>query len=133
MKILQGMLEKSKEQGDKERKDAMEVDNLDALGKGGGKKGKLRATQLHYGEPTAYRALIAFGFNGETAIELVQPYNDEPSCHNDWLKSRGNGLQHINFTVPREKYVELIDACLACGWVPSIQLIEGESDCHFPQ
>lgn len=93
---------------------------------GGGRKGKLRPTQLHYGEPTAYRALIAFGYNGETGIELIQPYNDEPSCHNDWLKSRGHGLQHINFTVPREKYVELIDACLAFGWVASIQLIEGD-------
>jgi hypothetical protein len=103
------------------------MDRWDAQARaGGGKKGKLRPTQLHYGEPTAYRALIAFGFNGETGIELVQPYNDEPSCHNDWLKSRGNGLQHINFTVPRERYVELIDACLATGWVPSIQLIEGD-------
>jgi len=103
------------------------MDRWDAQAKsGGGKKGKLRATQLHYGEPTAYRALIAFGFNGETAIELVQPYNDEPSCHNDWLKSRGNGLQHINFTVPRDRYVEVIKACLAAGWVPSIQLIEGD-------
>ncbi len=92
---------------------------------GGGRKGKLRATQLHYGEPTAYRALVAFGFNADTGIELVQPYNEEPSCHNDWLKSRGNGLQHINFTVPRERYVELVDACFAAGWVPSIQLIEG--------
>ena len=93
---------------------------------GGGKKGKLRATQLHYGEPTAYRALVAFGYNAETGIELIQPYNDEPSCHNDWLKSRGNGLQHINFTVPRERYVELIGKCLDAGWVPSLQLIEGE-------
>ena len=93
---------------------------------GGGKRGKLRATQLHYGEPTAYRALIAFGFNADTGIELVQPYNEEPSCHNDWLKTRGNGLQHINFTVPRERYGELIEACLAAGWVPSIQLIEGD-------
>jgi hypothetical protein len=93
---------------------------------GGGRKGKLRATQLHYGEPTAYRALIAFSFNAETGIELIQPYNDEPSCHNDWLKARGPGLQHINFTVPRENYVELIDSCRAAGWAPSIQLIEGD-------
>ena len=93
---------------------------------GGGRKGKLRATQLHYGQPTAYRALIAFAYNGDIGIELVQPYNDEPSCHNDWLRSRGNGLQHINFSVPREHYVELIDACIAAGWVPSIQLIEGD-------
>lgn len=94
--------------------------------KGGGRKGKLRPTQLHYGEPTAYRALIAFGYNGETGIELIQPYNDEPSCHNDWLKTRGNGLQHINFTVPQDHYVELVDGCIAAGWVPSIQLIEGD-------
>ena len=106
----------------KERKDRWDKQARE----GGGRKGKLRPTQLHYGEPTAYRALIAFGFNADTGIELIQPYNDEPSCHNDWLKSRGNGLQHINFTVPRERYVELIDACLAAGWVPSIQLIEGD-------
>jgi hypothetical protein len=93
---------------------------------GGGRKGKLRGTQLHYGEPTAYRALIAVGFNAGVGIELVQPYNDEPSCHNDWLKSRGNGLQHINFTVPREHYAALIDACFAERWTPSIQLIEGD-------
>lgn len=93
---------------------------------GGGRKGKLRATQLHYGEPTAYRALVAFGFNAGVGIELVQPYNDEPSCHNDWLKSRGNGLQHINFTVPRDRYAELINACLDAGWTPSLQLIEGD-------
>jgi len=93
---------------------------------GGGKKGKLRGTQLHYGEPTAYRALVAFGFNADTAIELVQPYNDEPSCHNDWLKKHGNGLQHINFTVPREHYVQLIGECIDAGWVPSIQLIGGD-------
>jgi len=103
------------------------MDRWDAQAKaGGGRKGKLRATQLHYGEPTAYRALVAFGFNAETGIELIQPYNDEPSCHNDWLKARGNGLQHINFTVPRERYVELVEACLAAGWVSSIQLIEGD-------
>lgn len=95
------------------------------VAKGGGRKGALRPTQLHYGEPTAYRALIAFGYNGETGIELIQPYNDEPSCHNDWLKTRGNGLQHINFTAPKEKYVELVESCIAAGWVPSIQLIEG--------
>ena len=93
---------------------------------GGGRKGKLRDTQLHYGVPTAYRELIAFCWNGETGIELIQPYNDEPSCHNDWLATRGNGLQHINFSCPPEHYVELVDACIACGWLPSIQLIEGD-------
>ncbi|MCH9674140.1 MAG: hypothetical protein K0U93_22070, partial [Gammaproteobacteria bacterium] len=56
-------------------KDRMDRWDAQARG-GGGKKGKLRATQLHYGEPTAYRALIAFGFNAGTGIELVQPYND---------------------------------------------------------
>ena len=102
---------------------------------GGGRKGKLRATQLHYGEPTAYRALVAFGFNAGVGIELVQPYNDEPSCHNDWLKSRGNGLQHINFTVPRDRYAELINACLDAGWTPSLQLLEGDGkeDCEEGQ
>ena len=106
----------------KERKERWDAQ----VAAGGGRKGKLRDTQLHYGTPTAYRALIAFGFNADTGIELIQPYNDEPSCHNDWLATRGNGLQHINFSVPREHYVELIDGCLAAGWVPSIQLIEGD-------
>ena len=93
---------------------------------GGGRKGKLRETQLHYGEPTAYRALVAMAYNGETGIELIQPYNDEPSCHNDWLKRNGNGLQHICFSSPPEHYVEIVEACLDAGWIPSIQLIEGD-------
>ncbi len=28
--------------------------------------------------------------------------------------------------MPRERYVGLIEACLAAGWEPSIQLIEGD-------
>ena len=37
----------------------------------------------------AYRALVATAYTGDVMIELVQPFNDEPSPHNDWLRGGG--------------------------------------------
>ena len=37
----------------------------------------------------AYRALVATAYSGDLMVELVQPFNDEPSPHNDWLRGGG--------------------------------------------
>ncbi len=50
---------------------------------------------LYKGSPSDIDMSVAIAYRGEVQIELVQQHNDAQSIFNEFLSSRGEGLQHI--------------------------------------
>lgn len=38
---------------------------------------------------------VAIAYSGDIQIELIQQHNDSPSIFNDFLKTQGEGMQHV--------------------------------------
>ena len=47
------------------------------------------------GDATHIDVSLAFGFSGESNIELIEVHGDTPCVYSDFVKRRGYGLQHI--------------------------------------
>jgi len=52
------------------------------------------------GTPARIDMSVAIAYTGEQQIELVQQHDSTPSIYNDFLQSRGEGLQHVGVLTP---------------------------------
>ena len=55
-------------------------------------------TATYYGEPAGYRGKRAFFYLGPIQIELIE-LKDGKTLHEDFLREKGEGVQHIAFEV----------------------------------
>ena len=58
---------------------------------------------------------IALANSGDLQIELIQQRNDAPSMYLDYLKTHGEGLQHMSYWTT--DYQSLYDRAIAAGFV----------------
>jgi len=71
---------------------------------------------VYHGQPSDVRITVAFGYFGETQIEIIQQLNDAPSPYVDFLASGRSGLQHLGFW--SEDYDGAFAALSSSGYVP---------------
>lgn len=57
------------------------------------------ARRVHRGESTDYDISAAFAFSGDLQIELIEQHNAAPSAMQDFIRSRGYGVQHLGVLV----------------------------------
>ena len=76
---------------------------------------------------------IAFGYTGDTQIEIIHQQNDVPSLYREFIDAGRNGLQHISgFCDSREAFDARRDAALAAGISPAQEgAIGGVRFCYF--
>ncbi len=80
------------------------------------------------GQPTPVDMSVAIAYSGDIQIELVQQHNDAPSIFQDFLRTRGPGLQHV--AIVTENLAEALQAFAQKNVVP-IQRGEAENGTLF--
>jgi hypothetical protein len=67
---------------------------------------------VYNGAPSDVRITAAFGYFGETQIEIIQQLNDAPSPYKDFLAAGRSGIQHFGFWTNNydETYADLVEA-----------------------
>lgn len=58
------------------------------------------ATCRYRGAPTDIDMDVAMAYSGDVQIELVHQRNDAPSIFTEFLRERGEGLQHVGVITP---------------------------------
>jgi catechol 2,3-dioxygenase-like lactoylglutathione lyase family enzyme len=63
---------------------------------------KEQTDKEYYGKPGNFQFSCAYGYAGETLIELAR-HDGGDSVYNDWLQVNGQGPHHVGFRLDNEK------------------------------
>ena len=70
---------------------------------------KHQVDKEYWGEPEDFQFSCAYGFAGDTLIELAE-HDGGRSIYRDWLDEHGTGLHHIGFRLPDPAEFEAAEA-----------------------
>lgn len=83
------------------------------------------STKTYHGKPTDVEMSVAFGYYGDTQIELIQQRNDAPTPYRDFLAAGREGFHHICFWT--ERYDDAYESLVKAGYQPNYRIQIGNS------
>lgn len=80
---------------------------------------EMETESVYRGQKRTLRMKLAFAHLGPLQFELIQPVGDEESIYTEFLKARGEGIQHLGF------YLDNVEKTIAEFQGVGIGVIQG--------